>query len=60
LDSKVKRKLITDYFQISECNNRQLFKRLNMMGISINQLKKIMNFEEKQNHEKLENFHKMT
>jgi ribonuclease M5 len=41
LDTKSRRKIITDYYKISECNNKQLFKRLNMMGITITQLHKI-------------------
>ncbi|MDE7433936.1 MAG: ribonuclease M5 [Mycoplasmoidaceae bacterium] len=42
LNTKEKRKLITDYYKISECNNKQLFKRLNMMNITFKELKKIL------------------
>lgn len=42
LNTKQKRKIITDYYNISECNNKQLFKRLNMMNIKIADLKKIL------------------
>lgn len=42
LSTKQKRKIITDYYKISECNNKQLFKRLNMMNVKINELKKIL------------------
>lgn len=42
LTSKSKRKIITDYFKISECNNKQLLKRLNMMNVNLKDLKKIL------------------
>lgn len=42
LNTKQKRKIITDYYNISECNNKQLFKRLNMMNVKITDLKKII------------------
>jgi hypothetical protein len=37
----MKRKIVTDYFKISESNNKQLFKRLNMMGITPKMLKEV-------------------
>ncbi|MDE6477146.1 MAG: ribonuclease M5 [Mycoplasmoidaceae bacterium] len=42
LNTKQKRKTVTDHFGISECNNKQLFKRLNMMNIKFSELKKIL------------------
>ena len=43
LDTKLKRKVVTDYLKISECNNKQLFKRLNMIGINMKTLGEIIN-----------------
>jgi len=43
LNSKSKRKVVTDYLNISECNNKQLFKRLNMMNVDLKELEKIAN-----------------
>lgn len=43
LDSREKRRKITDFYHISECNNKQLFKRLNMMNIKKDELKRIIN-----------------
>jgi ribonuclease M5 len=40
--NKSKRKIVADHFQITESNNKQLFKRLNMMGINNDVLKKII------------------
>jgi hypothetical protein len=40
--NKAKRKIVTDYFQITESNNKQLFKRLNMMGVTNNSIKQII------------------
>jgi SMC interacting uncharacterized protein involved in chromosome segregation len=40
-----KRKIVTDYFKISESNNKQLFKRLNMMNVKANDLKKIISYD---------------
>jgi ribonuclease M5 len=42
LNNKSKRKMITDKLKISESNHKQLFKRLNMMNMDINEIKKIM------------------
>jgi ribonuclease M5 len=42
LGSKDKRKKITDYLNISESNNKQLFKRLNMLNLTYQQLYKIV------------------
>lgn len=42
LNTKQRRKIVTDHFGISECNNKQLFKRLNMMNIKFSELKKIL------------------
>lgn len=39
LNTQQKRKQICDLFKISLCNNKQLFKRLNMMGIKLKDLK---------------------
>ncbi len=39
LNTQEKRKQICDLFKISVCNNKQLFKRLNMMGIKLKDLK---------------------
>lgn len=41
-DSKIKRLKITEYFKISECNHKQLFKCLNLMGIDIKKLESII------------------
>ncbi|MGL4950485.1 MAG: ribonuclease M5 [Mycoplasma sp.] len=41
LDSKIKRKFITDYLEINECNHKRLFKHLNLMNVNIEQLKEI-------------------
>lgn len=43
INSKQKRKKITDHFKIHECNNKQLFKCLNMMGVNIKEVLEIMN-----------------
>jgi ribonuclease M5 len=40
--NKSKRKIIANYFKISESNNKQLFKRLNMMNVTLNTVKKII------------------
>jgi hypothetical protein len=40
--NKAKRKIVTDYFQITESNNKQLFKRLNMMNVNNATIKKII------------------
>ncbi|MDR0857008.1 MAG: ribonuclease M5 [Mycoplasmataceae bacterium] len=42
IDSKEKRRIICDHFNVSYVNNKQLFKRLNMMKIDIDELKKIL------------------
>lgn len=42
IDTKLKRKAICDYYNISLCNNKQLFKRLNMMNIKLSELKKLI------------------
>ncbi|MDE6473002.1 MAG: ribonuclease M5 [Ureaplasma sp.] len=42
LNSVKKRLFICDYYKISYCNNKQLFKRLNMMNLSIDNLKEVM------------------
>lgn len=45
LNTKILRKKVCDYFHISECNNKQLFKRLNMMNIKYEQVLKVINNE---------------
>ncbi|MDR0674705.1 MAG: ribonuclease M5 [Mycoplasmataceae bacterium] len=40
--NKAKRKIVADYFKISESTNKRLFKRLNMMGIDNKTLKQII------------------
>lgn len=42
LNDKLKREKICNYLNISYCNFKQLFKRLNMMGITQKDLKKII------------------
>lgn len=42
LNSKVKREFVCDNLKISYCNFKQLFKRLNMMGINKEKLQKIL------------------
>ncbi len=42
LNSKIKRQMVCDKLHISSCNNKQLFKRLNMMGITIDDVKKVL------------------
>ena len=42
LNTKLKRKKITDHFNISESNNKQLFKWLNMMGVDIKKLNEVI------------------
>jgi hypothetical protein len=42
LSTKDKRKKITDFLNISESNNKQLFKRLNMLNLTYQQLRKII------------------
>lgn len=42
LNSKLKRQIVTKHFHISECNNKQLFKRLNMMNVKFDELKKVI------------------
>ncbi|MGL4948093.1 MAG: ribonuclease M5 [Mycoplasma sp.] len=41
LDSKLKRKFITDHYKISECNHKRLFKHLNLLNVNIEELKEI-------------------
>lgn len=38
----MKRLKITNHFQIHECNNKQLFKCLNMMGVDYKTVKDIL------------------
>lgn len=42
LDNKQKRQIICDKLKISCCNNKQLFKRLNMLDLSFEQIKEII------------------
>lgn len=41
-DSKKKRKIIQDYFHIGECNGKTLLHRLNMLGVSKEELGKVL------------------
>ncbi|MBD5446109.1 MAG: ribonuclease M5 [Mycoplasma sp.] len=43
LDTKLKREKVCNNLKISYCNFKQLFKRLNMMGMTKENLKKIVN-----------------
>lgn len=43
IDSKIKRQKICSFLKISYCNNKQLFKRINMMNLTFFDLKKIIN-----------------
>ena len=43
INSVNQRQKICDYLKISLCNNKQLLKRLNMIGVSFEQLKNILN-----------------
>lgn len=45
LDSKVKRLKLCQHYKISYCNNKQLFKRLNMMNLTYSDLIKVINNE---------------
>ncbi len=42
LDSKIKRQAVCDKLHISPCNNKQLYKRLNMMNIKLEDIKRIL------------------
>ncbi len=42
LNSKIKRQALCDKLHISPCNNKQLFKRLNMMNIKLDDIKRIL------------------
>ncbi|MDE6289420.1 MAG: ribonuclease M5 [Ureaplasma sp.] len=42
LNSVKKRLYVCDYYKISYCNNKQLYKRLNMMNLSIDDLKELL------------------
>ena len=41
-DSTIKREAISKHFHIGKCNSKTMFKRLNMLGITSQQLKKII------------------
>lgn len=45
INSKEQRIKICDHFNISYCNNKQLFKRLNMMNIDIDTIKQVLHNE---------------
>ncbi len=42
LNSKQRRNKITNHYMISECNNKTLFKRLNMMSVTKDDIKEIL------------------
>ena len=41
-DSAIKREIISKHFHIGKCNSKTMFKRLNMLGITSQQLKEII------------------
>lgn len=43
LNTIIKRKKVCDYFHISICNHKQLFKRLNMMNVTFEQVLEVIN-----------------
>ena len=42
VDSVSKREIVSKHFHIGKCNSKTMFKRLNMLGITIDQLKQIL------------------
>ncbi|MDR3329803.1 MAG: ribonuclease M5 [Mycoplasmataceae bacterium] len=42
LSTKSKRKIVADYYRVSESNNKQLFKRLNMMGVTYDEVRRLI------------------
>ena len=41
-DSSTKRELISKAFHLGKCNNKTMFKRLNMLGLTIEDIKKVL------------------
>ncbi|MGL4951881.1 MAG: ribonuclease M5 [Mycoplasma sp.] len=41
LNSKLKRKFITNYYKINECNHKRLFKHLNLLNVTFDELKDV-------------------
>ena len=41
-DSQIKREKVSAFFHIGKCNNKTMFKRLNMLGITFDQIKEIL------------------